>query len=214
MGGTRPPRRRYLPYQVVVFAIVVAVLVAPRPSPGTVAEQRARLPPPAECLDPVEGVWQSHAYYEHLGSWAIFTCEIHWVEGSDTALEGRITNESWYADPAAVEPPPCGGELHYLVSMTAAGRSDGDAIEFGGVDWTLQEVLCGDFWGGYNLDVFSGRIDHELQEFQSVNNDGGVMVDYPTVFRRIRCFDEPPDPTVTVVPPALYPDSHEGGCSR
>ena len=30
---------------------------------------------------------------------------------------------------------------------------------------------------GYNLDNFSGEIDPEIQEFQSLNNDGGRDVD-------------------------------------
>ena len=61
--------------------------------------------------------------------------------------------------------------------------------------------ICGSSIGfGYNLDNFTGTIDPEIQEFQSVNNDGGISVNEPNVFRRIRCF-EGPAPTDDVEPP-------------
>ena len=80
-------------------------------------------------------------------------------------------------------------------------------MHFGGTSWRLTNVFCGPNppFPDYNLDQFSGTIDPDLQEFQSVNNDGGVMVNMPTVFRRIQCFDAPPPPRVAVTPPPFFP---------
>jgi hypothetical protein len=39
----------------------------------------------------------------------------------------------------------------------------------------------------YRPDHFTGTIDPAIQEFQSVNNDGGRAVNDPMVFRRIAC---------------------------
>ena len=57
----------------------------------------------------------------------------------------------------------------------------------------------------------SGRIDPEIQEFRSVNNDGGPAVNVPQVFRRIRCFPPQSNPHVTVDPPPFQPP-RTGGC--
>jgi hypothetical protein len=196
---------------------VVIGMTVPRPAPaGTVAEQRARLPPPAQCEDPIEGIWKSHDYRSDRRQWTIFTLEIHRVDGTEE-LRGSIRNESWRGDADRSEPGPCEGELRYDVSMDAVGRVDAGQIAFGGVGtWRLDAVLCGEFDGGYNLDNFTGPLDTELLEFQSVNNDGGISVNEPTVFRRVDCLTEPKaeDPKVVVVPPAFYPPEGEagGGC--
>ena len=68
----------------------------------------------------------------------------------------------------------------------------------------------------YNLDRFTGKIDEEREEFQSVNNDGGRMVNHPTVFRRIKCdeHDDAPKASVEVKPPPIFPEnSTDCGCS-
>jgi hypothetical protein len=52
-----------------------------------------------------------------------------------------------------------------------------------------------------------------LQEFQSVNNDGGRYIDVPTVFRRVECFEEGPAPSIEITPPAFVPEI-ESGCAR
>ena len=196
-------------------ALVVAGLVVPRHAPGTIAEQRARLPPPAFCQDPVEGIWRSHDFHVDWQEWGIFTLEIRRVEGSATELTRQITNRSWYANAKASEPPPCAGELDYLVTMNARGAYDESGrVEFRGVDWELTRLFCGPRQGfGYNLDVFSGVIDPELQEFQSVNNDGGRYVNVPTVFRRVECFDEIPPTSLAVDVPALTPEPEGPGCA-
>ncbi|MCX4245517.1 hypothetical protein [Paraliomyxa miuraensis] len=199
------------------LAAFVLMAAAPRRAPaGTVAEQRARLPPPVQCEQSIEGIWKSHDYRADRREWTIFTLEVHRVDGTD-ALRGTIHNQTWYADADQSEPGPCIGELHRKISMDAVGFVRGEQIEFGGVgQWRLDEVICGDSELGYNLDVFTGPIDAELLEFQAVNNDGGVAVDEPTVFRRIGCLPalEADDPRVVVTPPAFYPpeESQAGGC--
>jgi hypothetical protein len=213
-----PPRTRAQSrLGLAALAAFVVLSAVPRRAPaGTVAEQRARLPPPAQCEDPVEGMWKSHDYREWRRQWTIFTLEIHRVDGSED-LRGTIRNESWRGDGDQSEPGACVGELRYEVSMDAVGRVEHGQIAFGGVgQWRLDAVLCGEFIGGYNLDVFTGPLDADLLEFQAVNNDGGVSVNEPTVFRRVECLKEAKaeDPKVVVRPPAFYPpeDEGKGGC--
>ncbi|MEM9190680.1 MAG: hypothetical protein AAGF12_15955 [Myxococcota bacterium] len=188
----------------------------PRVAPATIAEQRARLPPPAECDDPVAGVWRSHQYDTTYRDWTIFTLTIQRVEGSDTQLSGLIHNHSWDAGPEQEEPGPCRpGLSEWEVSMDGHGTFDEDGqIFFGGQGaWRLDRIICNFGPGGYNLDNFSGRIDFDLQEFQSVNNDGGRAVNHPTVFRRVSCFQSPPAPHAIEEPPPFYPDMSRGcGC--
>lgn len=192
--------------------IAVTALFCSGSVEATIAEQRARLPPPAECEDPVEGVWKSHKYNPQFGDWEIFTLEIRRVRGTKNALKGRISNHSWQGGPAEQEPGPCRGGFHWIVSMDGQGSVQGDQIFFGGVgQWRLDRMICRRGPFGYNLDNFSGQIDAEIQEFQSLNNDGGRAKNIPYVFRRIRCF--PPDsvPHVEVTPPPFLP-RRTGGC--
>ena len=97
------------------LATFVVLTGLPRRAPaGTVAEQRARLPPPAQCEDPVEGIWKSHDHREWRQQWTIFTLEIHRVDGTNE-LRGTIRNESWRGGAEQSEPGPCVGELRYDV---------------------------------------------------------------------------------------------------
>ena len=113
--------------------------------------------------------------------------------------------------PGEEQPGPCRGRLRYRVSMDGRGVVDGNEVEFWGVgQWRLDQVICGVAAFGYNLDHFSGAIDHEIQEFQSVNNDGGVAVNEPTVFRRIKCCNEGANPNPEVEPPPFTPP--RSGC--
>jgi hypothetical protein len=192
---------------------LVAVTLWPASAPGTVAEQRARLPAPAECTDPVVGIWQSHRFDELYQQWEIFTLTIRRDEDSGM-LDGEITNHAWDGDARQSEPPPCHGAFHGVVKMEAEGTFDEGWVEFWGIEWEVEEILCG-WFPGYNLDHFSGQIDYDLQEFQSVNNDGGRAVNTPTVFRRIDCLDPPPEPTIEVSPPPLFPEGDRpSGCLR
>lgn len=186
-----------------VVLVATAVLVLPRSAPGTVAEQRQRLPPPAECTDEVEGRWKAHVYDERFRVWHAFHLEVHRVAGSEVELRGKISVRVWHGDAKQQEPGACHGETHYLLTQQAKGAVKEGEIHFWGTSQKLEQVLCGRF-GAYNLDHFSGKIDKALQEFQSVNNDGGLAVNQPTVFRRIGCFDEPPPPDVEVKPPPIF----------
>ena len=183
---------------------------------ATIEEQRARLPPAAECDDEiVAGVWRAHVYSADYREWGVFTLTIRRVPGSPTELEGTISNHAWGGSPTDEEPPPCSRQERgeYLVSFDARGSvgSDG-SIAFGGVGaWRLDHSHCGGTPAGYNLDRFTGVIDPAILEFQSVNNDGGRAVNDPAVFRRIRCPApaSAQSPSVTTRPPPFYPG---GGC--
>lgn len=187
-----------------VWLLCVGILLIPRLAPGTVAAQRGRLPPPAACADPVVGRWKSHAFNETAAHWNQFTLDIR--RADDGSLEGEIVNHSWEGPASEEWPGTCTGGLRFVVSMGARGTLEGDLVSFYGVgDWKLDELLCGDSNFGYNLDRFTGRIDAELQEFQSVNNDGGLAINVPTVFRRVSCGGGPPDPVASAPPPYFPP---------
>lgn len=182
---------------------------------STVAEQRARLPPPATCQDPVAGVWKSHSYDKIYLDWTIFTLEMRRVAEGSEEFEGTITNQSWIAEAHESSPPACRGDLHYVISMDAQGNVHDQTVNFGGVgNYRVDDVPCGTWDMGYNLDHFTGVIDPEILEFQTVNNDGGRAVNEPVVFRRVACLDgDEVDaaPRVAVVPPPFYPPEEEGG---
>lgn len=205
--------RRWPLRRIATAAVAAALLAAPAVS-ATIAEQRARLPPPAECADPVEGLWRAHRHRRDTARWRVFTLTIRRVGGSATALVGTIRNEGWNGGPDRVEPGACAGlREHWVVTMPARGAIHGDDLVFSGEPpWRLDRVLCGLGPSGYNLDSFSGRIDHGLQEFQSVNNDGGADVNVPTVFRRVGCFERGAAPHVDVAPPPFFPDRDARGC--
>lgn len=193
---------------------VLAAFCFARSAPGTVAEQRARLPPAKECEDIVEGTWRAHVFSPRYGDWHIHTLFIRRVEGSKTELSGKMTAEVWDGGPDDQQPPPCRGRTHYKVTMPSKGKAVDGEIDFHGTSLQLDQVLCGRYVG-YNVDNYAGRIDEERQEFQSANNDGGRAVNEPVVFRRIGCWDEGEqllDPSIEVTPPAFYPKRESNGC--
>ncbi len=119
---------------------------------------------------------------------------------------GQVTFESdartaWHAHPVG----------QTLIVTAGTGR-----IQFWGTSWRPEQSFCGPMLraGQYNLDHFSGTIDPTLQEFQSVNNDGGRSVNDPTVFRRVRCLEQPPVARLSVAPPPFAPPRRAAGCSR
>jgi len=210
-----PPRRR-----IVLGAAALAglALVAfPWRAPATVAEQRARLPPPASCEDPVTGTWKAHAYYSHVNEWYVFLLDVHRAVPGSKELTGRIRAEIWQGGPSQPEAPLCGpGVRHYRVLETAAGSFADGRLVFNATSWQLDGEQCGAM-GGYLLDLFSGTVDRELQEFQSVlNADSPVWRDVPTVFRRIACENGAPgpeaSPTGSAKPPAFQPARSRSGC--
>jgi hypothetical protein len=209
-------RARSLIGTTLIVGLAAGLSLYPGRAPATIAEQRARLPPPAMCKDPVAGAWQSHAWNEMYEEWGRFTLTIRRVKDSETELEGEILNESWYGPKTESTRGPCVGRMQYIVSMEGAGTYVDGEVEFHGTSWKMEEALCAIDWGfGYNLDRFRGKIDHDIQEFQSVNNDGGRYIDVPTVFRRVSCDDreETVEPRITVAPPPFYPeDEEQRGC--
>ncbi len=216
-SSSRRGRRRSV-LSLLAGALLACLLLHSRPAPGTVAEQRARLPPAASCEeDKVAGYWRSHQYLEKDRQWTEFTLEIHRASPTDKTLTGKILNHSWRAGPDREQAGKCDSNQRYRLrfSMPAKGEVKNNFdIRFEGTSWKLDEVVCGKPPRGlrYNLDRFTGKIDPKRQEFQSVNNDGGRMVNHPTVFRRVRCFSDGPPPNVKVKPPALFPKS-SSGCS-
>lgn len=198
-----------------LVGLAAGLSLYPGTAPATISEQRARLPPPASCQDPVAGVWQSHSFNEMYQEWGRFTLTIRRTEDSETELVGEIINESWYGPKSESVRGPCVGRLQYIVSMKAAGSYRDGRVEFHGLEWRFEDKLCAvNEYFGYNLDRFSGVIDHDIQEFQSVNNDGGRYIDVPTVFRRVSCDDSQAlEPRVSVRAPAFYPPEDERrGC--
>jgi len=195
------------------MAGVAGTALVTRDVGATVAEQRARLPPPAECEDEVEGIWRSHAFWAPRFEWYITTLEVHRVAKGSPELKGTILAEYWNGGTKDQEAPPCtAGRYHLIVRMPGTGTIRSGDISFGASTWSLDKVLCGGSTG-YNPDRFTGRIDPKIQEFQSVNNDGGAAVNLPTVFRRVHCFDEAaPVPTVAVRPPGFGPPKKRAGC--
>lgn len=197
--------------RIALLGAMTAAMLVPQQAPGTVAEQRARLPPAAECESDVEGIWKAHIYEAHRTTWHAFTLEIRKAADSETRLVGKIRARGWEGTAKEEEPGPCKGRLHFLVSMDAEGSAAGGQISFRGTRYKLDDVVCGRFFG-YNLDHFSGKIDPRLQEFQSKNNDGGEMINIPIVFRRVGCFEDEPPPEVKIVPPPLFQERRNGGC--
>lgn len=216
MRYPRAVRRR--PVTLFVAALVVAaMLFAPGIGHANIEEQRARLPPPATCQDPVEGVWLSHSWYPQQ-EWYMFTLRVRRASAGSRDLVGEIESHAWNGTTQEVEPPACRSGLdHWVIFMPARGHLDEDGtIHFGGTSWRVKDTFCGyaPGLGSYNLDQFSGKIDADLQEFQSVNNDGGEAVNEPTVFRRVGCLEPRPTPHPVVAPPPFFPSMRTGGCGK
>lgn len=204
--------RRRVPIVVVVALAVTAVL---SPSAADIEEQRARLPPPAVCADPVTGIWMSKKYYPARSAWRAFTLTVRRADATGRLI-GEIQNRGWRGGPADAEPPACapGGE-HWVVTMSAMGTHERSGeVHFFGTSWRLEAAVCGNAPkpGQYDLDHFAGTIDPALQELHSLNNDGGSLRNDATVFRRVQCFDAPPIAPVVPPPPTAPPSSFRSGC--
>jgi hypothetical protein len=213
MGQRRSPTSRLPGATVAAFLLALTVRVPE--APATVAEQRARLPPAAECEHPVEGTWKAVVYSENHLSWYEFVLEVRRVKGSVSALTGMIYVDTWGGGPEQSEPGPCAGYRRIKGKMEGRGSFADGQVVFGGREFQLVEDICGERQAvPYDPDQFTGRIEPERQEFQSVNNDGGSAVNEPTVFRRIACFDHGPveNAGADVKPPPFFPARREGGC--
>lgn len=201
-----PVRRRHRLW------LAVAALLVPALSPADVVqEQQARLPPPAQCSDPVAGVWMSHAFYPHVQEWYVFTLTVGRVPGDAAALAGGIHAVFWHGTAGSAALPACGPGVNRraVVEPARGSYQEGGRVVFEGTSWSsTPDGSCDPSAAiGYNLDHFSGTIDPARQEFQSVLNAPG-WVDVPTVFRRIRCADgtaAPGTPTPPPAPPPIVP---------
>ena len=145
------PRRRGLSWA--LLGVGCALVLLPSLAPATVEEQRARLPPPAVCADPLEGVWVSHKYESPYDEWMIFTLDVRrdprgaaspnlrGVPGRIPVI-GRITAHAWFGNgPQGSSPPLCTpGIHHWQVGMSAEGFADGGRIEFWGTRWSVPCV--------------------------------------------------------------------------
>jgi len=200
------------------LAIGLAVMLGPARAPATIEDQRARLPPPAACGDdPIVGVWQAHTHYGQVMEWYRFELEIHRDpdDPSGRALIGEIRAEFWNGGSDLAEPPACDAPgQRRAVNEIAKGHAEGTRLSFEATSWRDGET-CERFTSGYLLDRFSGRVDVERMEFQSVlNADAPEWTDVPTVFRRVRCERgavEDPARVVVAPPPYGLPEVDGGG---
>ncbi|HEY1555862.1 MAG TPA: hypothetical protein VGF94_13580 [Kofleriaceae bacterium] len=196
---------------VAIAAWLVALTIAPADAPATVEQQRARLPPPAECSSPVTGKWRALTWNEHQSSWYQYTLEVHQDAIDPSKLSGMIYIDAWTGDADTPEPPnPC--RWRYQGKMDGTGRFLDGEVQFWGGPFEMTQQICGGYVA-YNPDHFTGKLQPELQEFQAVNNDGGAAVNEPAVFRRIACFDDGrKDPGSAVAPPPFFPKHRKSGC--
>lgn len=193
----------------------VGFVLMPARGRATIEEQRARLPPPASCEDPVAGQWRAHVFYRHVQQWYVFVLDIG--RAGDEQLVGTIHVDFWDGGELDAQPPDCRvAPRRGEVFEHASGSLVGLELRFEASDWRDEQV-CGSIGGGYLLDRFSGTIDVERMEFQSLlNADAPEWRDVPTVFRRVRCSDgggdEPSEPKVVVAPPPYEPPDDARGC--
>ena len=160
------------------------------PKGDTIEGQRALLPSAVTCKDPVVGRWESLKFNPTSSTWVRFALLVHRADGG--ALTGTILSHTWYGSAFDRTPPPCSPRgFEMSVSMNAHGRADlVTHIRFGASRYSVVAVQCPMSLADYAPDNFSGMIDTDRQEFQSVNNDGATDIDAPYVFRRTACLDE------------------------
>jgi hypothetical protein len=156
----------------------------------TVEGQRALLPSAVTCKDPVVGRWESLKFNPASSTWVRFALLVHRADGGE--LTGTILSHTWFGSAFDRTPPPCSPRgFEMSVSMNAHGRADlVTHIRFGASRYSVVAVQCPMSLADYAPDNFSGMIDTDRQEFQSVNNDGATDIDAPYVFRRTACLDE------------------------
>lgn len=194
-----------------IAALLGVMTIGVREAPATVEEQRARLPPAAECASPVAGKWKSLNFDLRQRTWYEYILEVHEDPNDPTRLTGMIYVDTWNGPEDSPEPPvPC--QRRFKGQMVGRGSFVNGDVAFGGGEFELTDVECGRA-PMYNPDQFTGRLEPERQEFQAVNNDGGDAVNEPTVFRRVGCFDnQRKDPDGKVAPPPFFPKHHSSGC--
>jgi len=208
------------PLLALAVVLVIGVSLLPRGSSATVEEQRARLPPPAECPDKVTGTWQAIIYNERQATWYDYQLTIRRSApvadpNGPGPLEGEMVSHYWSGLPNNDKPVPCTpGARDITVKMPGKGTIDAGAnLVFGAKTYTVDSIACGPAQR-YNPDNFTGKIEGAINEFQSVNNDGGSAVNEPAVFRRTRCLDAPFRNKSKAPPPAFAPPKHAWSCGK
>lgn len=135
------------------------------------------------------------------------------ADPSGERLIGSVYSEFWNGSPEHSQPPACDGPgLRAGVNERAIGRARGLELSVDAIDWKDAEV-CGPTGFDYLLDHFTGRVDVERMEFQSLlNADAPEWRDVPTVFRRVRCSGKQPtpEPKIAIAPPPYEPAEREG----
>jgi hypothetical protein len=202
-------------------AAAAVLWLAPRLAPADIEEQRSRLPPPATCPDPVEGIWMSHSYFPHVGAWYVFVLDVRRTGPGARTLVGETRVEYWHASPAepAVPTKCVPGLVHRRISAIADGTLDGARFSWRGHTLTPEVVVCGGPLDNYELVTFNGDIDFAREEFQNILAAGPTWTDIRTVFRRIQCrvpdgTARPPPalPPPVVPPPPTLPPPRTSGC--
>ncbi len=116
----------------------------------------------------------------------------------------------WTGGPKDAQAPACAASNHFRsVDEPVQGTFRDGVLDVLATEWATADDSCRPV-RGYLVDRFTGRLDPEIQEFQSLlNADAPEWRDVPTVFRRIRCTHQErpvePDPIVTVPPPFQPP---------
>lgn len=156
-------------------------------------------------------------YAENRSEWYEYSLDIQRKAPGSDLLEGTLASHFWHGGKDDSKPPPCSLAFGYEANVSmpdGTGSIDKDlTVIFGATKWKLDKLVCGHTTIRYNPDHFSGTIDPQRQEFQSVNNDGGMAVNEPAVFRRISCFDKDrPKNGVNVKPPDFAPKKK--GCGK
>lgn len=222
-------RRRWL--LTVCCGLLGAIALSPSLLFGSIEDQRARLPPAAEsdagsdCSDPASGTWIGQQYNQRSRSWQRYELSVRRVAPGSSQLVGEVRVHFWsgWYSHSTPQTDCSRNRLAAEVVQNATGTVDGLTLAFGGNDWRTSRVFCQPAGTriAYNPDHFTGTIDTAIQEFQSVNNDGGTAVNEPVVFRRVRCGQSVAQPRVVVVPPpdlARAPTTSRPrplfGCSR
>jgi hypothetical protein len=218
-----PRARRLWLTSAASLLVSLCVVGMARRAPATVAEQRARLPPAAECRDPLAGVWRAHLYRPNEGRWAINTMELRW-SADHTKLLSSYENHFWNGGPDDGEPPPCRPGLYRRISSsTGEGSFAAGILKVRGTQLGPDRAVCGSATFQRALGVLEGTLDPEGNEFRSqMSSRFGV---YPIVWRRIRCLDDATgldrdtarptvdDPPVAPAAPPPPAPSSAGGCS-
>ena len=153
--------------------------------PNSLGAQRQRLGGGAECDDAVAGVWKSSIYDPLRGQWYAFTLTIR---RDGEYLSGTIVSKFWTGPRHSARMPSSCAEtsLFAQVSMPATGSVEGTRIRFGARRANVDRVFCGDHVQ-YTPDRFSGHVDPDAHELQSIVTDGLNLVDQPMLFRRVSC---------------------------